>query len=100
MCSRVIEAIINTNEVPTTALIIIEIHDSGRDEYTLKVGAYPNTMEKFNAFVGLKLLHLILSTTDQYHAGSFRECQPCIGFLQSQQNDDTFDLFHIRIVED
>ena len=35
------------------------------DEYALNAGGYLNTMEKFSAFFGLKLSHLIFSATEQ-----------------------------------
>ena len=91
----------------TTALI--EIHESGRDEYALKAGGYLNTMEKFSAFFGLKLSHLIFSATEQLSITlqsrnttmqeAVDSADLAIRFLQSQR-DDIFDRFYSRIVED
>ena len=106
--TRAIEAVISNYQVLTTALI--EIHDSGRDEYALKAGGYLNTMEKFSALFWLKLSHLIFSATEQLSITlqgrnttmqeAVESADLAIRFLQSQRNDDIFDRFYSRIVED
>ena len=106
--TRAIEAVISNYAVLTTALI--EIHDSGRDEYALKAGGYLSTMERFSAFFGLKLSHLIFSATEQLSITlqgrnttmqeAVESANLAIKFLQSQRNDDTFDRFYSRITED
>ena len=44
---------------------LLEIHENGRDEYSLKAGGYLSSMEKFSTYYGLKLAHLIFSATEQ-----------------------------------
>ena len=106
--TRAIQAVISNYQVLTTALI--EIHDSGRDEYALKAGGYLNTMENFSAYFGLKLSHLIFSATEQLSITlqgrnttmqeAVDSANLAIKFLQSQRNDNAFSRFYSRIVED
>lgn len=44
---------------------VMEIHDSGCDEYVLKAGGRLNAMEKSSTFFRLKLPYLIFSATEQ-----------------------------------
>ena len=106
--TRTIEAVVSNYEVVITSLI--EIHDTGRDEYALKAGGYLSTMEKFSAFFGLKLSHLIYSATEQLSIAlqgqnttmqeAVESANLALRFLESQRNDDMFDRFYSRIVED
>ena len=67
-------------------------------------------MEKFSAFFGLKLPHLIFSATEQLSITlqgrnttmqeAVESADLAIRFLQSQRNDDIFDRFYSRIIED
>ena len=106
--TRAIESVLTNYEVLTSALV--EIHDSGRDEYALKAGGYLSTMDKFSTFFGLKISHLIFSATEQLSI-TLQGCNTtmqeavdsanlAIMFLQSQRNDDVFDRFYSRIIED
>ncbi len=57
-----IQAILSNYEV--LLRLLIEVQESGRDEYALKAGGYLSSMDKFGTFFGLKLAHLIFSATD------------------------------------
>lgn len=83
---------------------MIEIHDSGRDEYALNAGGYLNTMENFSTYFGLKLSHLIFSTTQQLSITlqgcnttmqeAVDSCNLAIKFLLSQRNEDEGELLN------
>ena len=106
--TRAIESVVSNYEVLTSALV--EIHQSGRDEYALKAGGYLTTMDKFSTFFGLKVSYLIFSATEQLsltlqgRSTTIQEAVDsanlAIQFLQSQRNEDVFDRFYSRTVED
>ena len=106
--TRSLGAIASNYAVLTIALL--EIHEGGRDEYALKAGGYLATMDKFSTYFGIKLSYLLFSATEQLSMtlqGQDTTIQEAVSgahlaikFLENQRNDDKFDRFYSRIVED
>ena len=106
--TKALEALVANYGVLKVALL--EIHESGRDEYALKAGGYLSSMEKFSTYYGLKLAHLIFSATEQLSL-TLQGCDTTIQeavnssnmtiqYLKRLRNEDTFDRLYKRIVED
>ncbi len=106
--TRALEAVLSNYTVLTAALI--EIHEGGRDVYALKAGGYLTAMDKFSTYFGLKLSYLFFSATEQLSLTlqgrdttmqeAVDSANLAIKFLQRQRNDDKFDRFYSRVVED
>ena len=88
-------------EVTTTTLTLVD---------TTMHCEYLNKMEKFSAFFGQKISHLIFSATEKLSLAfqgrnttleePAKSVNLAVRVLQNQQNDDTFDCFYSKIVED
>lgn len=91
-------------------VILYDIHDSGRDEYSLKAGGYFRSLEKFNTYFGLKLSYLLFSATEQLSIAlqgrntSIQEAvnaaNLAINHLVRLRGEENFNRFYARAVED
>ena len=57
--TKALDAIIKNYKLLIPALL--EIHNTGRDEYALKAGGFLQLLDKYSTYVGLKLAHCIFS---------------------------------------
>ena len=103
-----ISAILSNYTVLCAALEEINAHT--HDEYGRKAGRFLALMDKFSAFLGLKLSHLIFSGTEQLSLtlqGKDTKIQEgtmaaelAIQYLVRLQLDASFDQFYTKVVED
>ena len=96
------KAIIKNYKILIPALI--EIHNSGRDEYAMKAGGFLQILDNYSTYFGLKLSHLIFSATEQlsslhqYEDTTIQEgvagAHLAISFLERQRSDKVFNDFY------
>ena len=60
--TKALDAIIKNYKPLIPALL--EIHNTGRDEYALKAGGFLQSLDKYSTYFGLKLAHCIFSATE------------------------------------
>ena len=100
-----IDSVLKNYSVLKSALL--EIHEQGRDEYSLKAGGFLAAMEKFSTFFGLHLSYLIFSSTEQLSIalqGKDTTLQEAVSassmtirHLRSLRNDTDFECFYTSI---
>ena len=45
---------------------MLDVQNSGKDEYAMKAAGFLQSLDKFNTYYGLKLSHLVFSATEQF----------------------------------
>ena len=102
--TKALDAIIKNYKLLIPALL--EIHNTGRDEYALKAGGFLQSLDKYSTYFGLKLAHCIFSATEQlssslqYKDTTIQEevagATLAISFLERQRSDTAFNDFYSR----
>ena len=105
--TRAISAILSNYKL---LLDVLEVIQSGRDEYAMKANGYLTSMTQFSTFFGLKLSYLIFSVTEQLSLtlqGKDTTIQEGVqaatltmDFLQEQRTDDRYDAFYTTVLAD
>ena len=90
--------------------LLVEVNESGRDEYAMKAGGYLGAMDKFSTFFGLKLSHLIFSAIEQLSRtlqakntnmqNAVESAKLASSYLERQRSEENFEQFYSRVLED
>ena len=102
--TKALDAIIKNYKLLIPALL--EIHNTGRDEYALKAGGFLQSLDKYSTYFDLKVAHCIFSATEQlssslqYKDTTIQEAVAgatlAISFLERQRSDMAFNDFYSR----
>ena len=106
--TRALESLIKNYKVLTVAMI--EIQNSGKDEYAMKAAGFLQSLDKFSTFYGLNLSYLIFSATEQLSVNlqsqditiqdAVSSANLATSYLDRQRSEDAFERFYGRVLEE
>ena len=86
-----------------------EVNKTTRDEYGLKAGGVLAALDKFSTFFGLRLMHILFSSSEEISKAlqskntTVQEALTSVSmlksFFQRHRNDEHFDQFYKATVE-
>ena len=89
---------------------MLDVQNSGKDEYAMKAAGFLQSLDKFSTYYGLKLSHLAFSATEQFstmiQSKNLTIQKPVHGanlatnFLERQRSEVAFELFYQKVLEE